>query len=211
MKNFLKIILFLSFAIVFLILTLRFIPTHKEEKSEEAVMSGDVTKSTIVNITTEIKMLDLTFRVYPEKRHPATGNWSTITSFKVIEPGNGATLYQISPTTSSAGIGVITPSPSETFPNGNKIIQIKGYSHLARNYSVFLSDQHENLDFTPYGDLLAGDTHSANDNLVNSLDISTSVNELNTNNYKNDLNQDQLVNSLDLSILFYNIGQSGDA
>jgi len=209
MKKFFKAVLLCVFFITFLILVTKLFPLlyqPKEEKVEEEI------KGETIHITASIKLQSITFKVYPERRVPPTGNWSTILDFQVQNQLTHSPFLQKTLTTNNSGVGVITLGADENLPPGNNSIWIKGISHLAKRYdNMYFSDQYENFDFTPYGDLLAGDTHISSDNFINSLDISTLINQLNTGNYKNDLNQDSTVNILDLTIQVDNISKGGDA
>lgn len=204
MKKTLKITLAATFFIIFVFFIFKFIfkqaPTEVKIEEIEGIV-----------ITANINLKEIKFKVYPEKRVPSTLNWSTIADFKVRNQVSSALLLQKVVTTNNSGQGTITLGPSENVSSGNHSVLIKGISHLAKRYNnVPFFKQFEDFDFTPYGDLLAGDTHSSNDNTINSLDISTLIIRLNTGDYINDLNQDSLVNSLDLSMQIYNLYKIGD-
>lgn len=204
MKKTLKITLAAVFFITFVFFIFKFIFKQAPVEVEIEEIEGIV-------ITASIKLKEIKFRVYPEKRVPSTFNWSTIADFKVKNQVNSTLLLQKVVTTNNSGQGTITLGPSENIPSGNHSVLIKGISHLAKRYNnTPFFKQLEDFDFTPHGDLLAGDTHSSNDNVINSLDISSLISRLNTGDYINDLNQDSFVNSLDLSMQIYNLYKIGD-
>lgn len=90
----------------------------------------------------------------------------------------------------------------------------RAYSHLRKSYVDLDAFYYTNstLDLTNRGtfQFLAGETSNVFDNKINSLDISTQINHLYTNDYKNDLNQDTKVNSLDLSNTIFNFYLIGE-
>lgn len=209
LKNASKITVIAIFIIIFGTFVLSLLP-KKETKPKEEV-KGQISED--VSIGGFIKMQEINFKVYPEKRQPQPShinNWSTIAKFVMKESNSNNVVLEETITTNNLGEGEITLGPTQNITAGNYDIYIKGYSHLTKKYSnLHLSKIVEFLDFTPYGDLFAGDTHT--DDQINSLDISVLLSELNSDDYKNDLNQDQIVNSLDISIQVFNIGKIGDA
>lgn len=202
--------LFAFLAIVIIFSLSKSEPAEITQPSPEDVKG---TQSEQVQIGGYIKLQEIHFKVYPEKRQPQPShinNWSTIAEIVIRDSATSNIVLSDTVTTNNFGEGTLTLSPTENVPAGNYNIFIKGYSHLTKEYpNIYLSKIVENIDFTPYGDLLAGDTYT--DDQVNSLDVSTLLSQLNSNNYKNDLNQDALVNSLDISIQVYNMGKVGDA
>jgi len=206
MKKYSKILLLLIFLFIFLALSIK--PAPEEEKVVEE--KAEVESGT-VHTTATIDLLDFLFTVYPEKRVPPVNNWGTIANFRVVNKNTGNLLFQADITTNNLGMATYILGPLDDIPSGNHRVYIKGISHLTKRYnSISFQDQHENFDFTPYGDLLAGDTNPVNDNTINSLDLSTLIIRLNTGDYINDLNQDTIVNSLDLSIQIFNLYKTGD-
>lgn len=166
-------------------------------------------KGTDVEVTAFIKMDSLTFKIYPEKRIPPTNNWHTIADVKIVDPVSFAVVAEKSVNVDDSGNG--TMLIDNYFPPGPYNIYIKGASHLTKKIPNITLDQIQmTYDFTPNGDLIAGDVSPLKDDFVNSLDISYLVGKLNTNDYVADLNQDTKVNSLDLSSLIYNLGKKGD-
>jgi len=204
MKKYFKPLLFIILFGVFIFYIVKPEPKKQEEKEEEV-------EAEQVHITASTKIQDFQLTVYPEKRVPLVNNWGTIVDFRVVNSATGSELFQADITTNNLGMATYILGPLENIPGGNHRVYIKGISHLTKRYnSIPFHSQHENFDFTPYGDLLAGDTNPVNDNIINSLDLSTLIINLNSGDYVNDLNQDTLVNSLDLSIQVYNLYKSGD-
>lgn len=145
----------------------------------------------------------------PEKRWPRQGNWWTTALFTVRDPGQLNARDMVQVPISKQGTG----STQLIVPVGTYDFSIKGLSHLRKVLrNVSLPPGGGTADFT-YGDtfaLLAGDTHESDDNLVNSLDLSTLLMMLNTGNIKSDLNADGQVNSLDINILITNLSVWGE-
>lgn len=166
--------------------------------------SGAVAQATIiVPITLDIK-------AWPEKRWPRTGNWSTRGPVDLRELGAAAILHSRTVETNNLGRGTID-FPDATVRNYD--VAFKGLSHLRkvlRNIPIAVGTNL--VDFT-LGEtfyLLAGDTHRSQDNLVNSLDLSVLLNDLNSSDEVSDLNRDTQVNSLDINILLANLMRWGD-
>lgn len=209
MKDFLKATLVVSFVLVSVSFMLELFvrkPEIKDYDSAEVLQAEDVVVSGF------IRLQQIIFKVYPEKRHPPAHNWDTFVNFQVQTLSTHAVVFQrdLVPT-STEGIGIIELASGENVPDGYYSVYLKAISHLSRRYDNIHFDQiSEEYDFTPFGDLLAGDTHASQDDFINSLDISILLTSLNTGNYVCDLNQDSLVNSLDLSNQLYNISEWGD-
>ncbi len=209
MKKTFKITLAIIFLSVFVLLSLKYIITIYEP--EEEIKEKEEVEGTDIVISANIKLQSISLIVYPEKRFPPSGNWSTIIDF-IVRNSYDTLIFQKNLATNNLGHGTINLTPAENIPNGNHTVYIKGISHLTKRYNnIPFNNQHENFDFTPYGDLLAGETNIANDDYINSLDISTLINNLATGDYINDLNQDSIVNSMDLSIQLNNLYDVGDA
>jgi len=207
MKTLLKAFLIIFFLIIFFGFVLNFSSREEfvEPEKETKVLSDTV------DLTASVKLQQITFTVYPEKREPATGNWDSIVDFLVRDQTTDTLYFQTSVPTNASGVGSIVLLPSENVTNGNHAVYIKGHSHLTGKYSnTPFGQQYETLDFTPFGDLRAGDTHSSSDDLINALDVSVLIGNLNSGDYRNDLNQDSLVNSLDISNQVFNFAESGD-
>jgi hypothetical protein len=213
MKNSLKTMLvfcFLVFAAGFVAFLINKKPEFKDE-GEEVLQAQDLEES--VTIQAYIKMQQIEFKVYPEKRQPPTNNWQSHVDFKVRDETSGAIVFERNlVSTNSEGIGTIDLEHSENIPTDDYTVLIKGIAHLTKKYeNIHFETIAEYYDFTiNEEDLLAGDTHDSRDDYINSLDISTLINQLNTGDYVNDLNQDSIVNSLDLSNQVFNLSIYGD-
>jgi len=209
MKDFLKVTLVVVFVLVSVSFMLELFvrrPEIKEESPEEVLQAEDVVVSGF------IRLQEIRFKVYPEKRVPSINNWDTRADFQVQNQSTHAVVFQRNLVqTDTGGIGTIHLTSAENIPDGYYSVYIKGISHLSRRYDSIHFDQiSEYYDFTPFGDHLAGDTHVSRDDFINSLDISLLLTNLNMSHYICDLNQDSLVNSLDLSNQLYNISMWGD-
>jgi len=195
------------FVFVLASISIGFITNFIATRKKEPEVKQSVTISALVGIS------KITFTVYPEKRIPATGNWSTEMDVTVRHTGSPTIVLQRTGlVTNSSGLGVINLSNSETIPPGNYDFTFKGISHLGRKYSGYnLSTVYSYVDFSLSGTkLLAGDTSNVVDNYVNSLDVSTVIKNIYTGVVKEDLNRDSIVNSLDLSIQIANLYKFGD-
>lgn len=153
----------------------------------------------------------LRIKVYPERRIPAVNNWQTDLQVEVYQ---GTTLEgEFTTTTDSLGNATINLcSQGLDLQNGNYDYYIKGKSHLRKLYSnisgyaTFETD----VDFTTRGFLLAGETSTIFDNVINMFDLSTQLLNYSTSDDKNDLNQDGEVNILDISNTLVNYELQGD-
>ncbi len=212
MKNkYFKIIFALAVVLLFVLLTPALL-TKPDNSSLKKGSSRNKVKAN-VKVSASIDLKKITFIAYPEKRIPPTLNWDTYVYFRVKKHNKDKILLKrdLHPT-NFLGIGVIDLKSGESIPQGSYDVVLKGYSHLSKLYkNLLFIDQNQVLNLTPYGDLLAGDTHPSGDDFVNSLDISSLISKLETSNYRNDLNQDTKVNSLDLSIQIYNLSKAGEA
>jgi hypothetical protein len=151
--------------------------------------------------------------VYPEKRIPAVNNWGTILDVSIYDI-NHVHYASFTTTTDNQGFSLVDLCEmGYQPPHGVYHFQLRGYAHLRRyktNYDAFAVDRTD-INFSFDGTrLLAGETSNVFDNKINSLDISTQIIKLYTNDYKNDLNQDRKVNSLDLSNTIYNFYAVGE-
>ncbi|MDD4995144.1 MAG: hypothetical protein PHW53_01595 [Patescibacteria group bacterium] len=148
----------------------------------------------------------VTFLGHPEKRWPRTGNWSTTIEMELREPGSLASLETILFDTNSLGYGTSTMNLLEYGEAYD--FTAKGFSHLRKKMSsATITETSTMLDFT-FGNifnLYAGDCHPSKDNFVNSLDISTLINDLMASERVSDLNNDSQVNSLDITIQMANL------
>lgn len=173
-------------------------------------LSTKVTFAQDANVTAKVNY-QINLRVLPEKRIPATGNWSNQNTVEIRLPNSTTPIITQIINTNANGDGIMTSVDSDVIPPGNYDFAVKGYSHLRKKYTAILgSNIITTLDFSNDGDLLAGDTSIVEDNFVNSLDLSQISIYLYTGNLKNDLNRDTGVNSLDLSNMSYNLYVGGD-
>ncbi len=212
MKDSLKLILLLCFLTLGLSITIYMVRKAPEfrNESEEVLQANDLQEDVVIRAT--IKLQEIRFKVYPEKRHPDTNNWASHVDFRVEDRTTGNIVFERELTpTNNFGTGVINLDHDENIEAGHYTVFIKGISHLTKRYdNIYFSKIAEYYDFTDRPDILAGDTHDSRDDFVNSLDISTLIGKLNTDDYINDLNQDNQVNSLDLSNQVFNISVAGD-
>jgi hypothetical protein len=183
----------------------------EEKHVEEEVLS--LTDQTQVEITARIYGCLFEIIAYPEKRIPRNGNWSTILNLDLISTSTNQSLSFQATTNSQGFASLDLCSMGFTPESGTFDLYLRGYSHLRKQFT--------NIDLFTFAlttlaltkdtqHLLAGETSVIFDNKINSLDVSTQVNNLYTNSYKNDLNQDGKVNSLDLSNTSYNLYLTGD-
>lgn len=205
MKKIVKIIITIFYLSIFIFLVFNFEGKKAPSNKEKGAIQGEN-----VNITARIKLQQIDFKVYPEKRVPKENNWSTFVYFKAKDLNSEQIHYSGTDITNDQGEGKLILKPSENIPNGSQIVTIKGISHLSKRYRINFTKQFEMFDFTIFGELLAGDTHKSQDNFINSLDISTLISNLETSDYISDLNRDSKVNSLDLSTQLYNLGKAGE-
>jgi len=153
-------------------------------------------------------MQTFTIRVRPEKRIPKTGRWDVDGAVDLRAVGSLTALEAIPVSVPVVGEQIVTtvqvPGMFDT--------AFKGLGYLRSTIKPFDLQYGSVADFSLGGPklLLGGDVHVSNDNLVNSLDISTEVNKLNTGFIVTDLNRDGLVNSLDLGILLSNLMKWGE-
>jgi hypothetical protein len=160
-----------------------------------------------VNIIAEIRGCIVKLKVHPEKRIPRTNWWHTTHRVDIYDHFTHSFLgsyasysnEQGESTTDLCALGITTPA-------GTYDYYVRGDSHLRKLYPnkpAFVNALTD-LDLTPEGDLLAGETSVIYDNYINALDLSTQIRKLFVNDYINDLNQDSKVNSLDISNTIYN-------
>lgn len=182
---------------------------EQQKNADKDVLAAEIE----INAAVGLSRVD--FVVYPEKRIPSNNNWDTFALFQIRDGDTGDIVYSSSgiPVDSNGNATVDFTSGSFATDAPTYDITVKGTSHLTKAYTgiVFTGDSSfRTFDFTPYGDLPAGDTHSSADNFINSLDLSTMITRLGSSDYVCDLNQDTTVNSLDISIQIYNFGKHGD-
>lgn len=165
-----------------------------------------------VTVTAFIRIVDVKFTVYPEKREPAIGNWATIADVRLQDCNNSNNFTYNAIVTNSIGKGTVVIPSSNPLPEGDYRFFIRGYSHLNEEFNCYTLDTiGPDIDLTLEGkELLAGEVSNSYDNYVNSLDMSVLIGKLFTNDYKSDLNQDTLVNGLDFGNQIYNLFKNGD-
>lgn len=150
--------------------------------------------------------------ILPERRVPATNNWST--ELNVDIRSGGVSVVNFTAVSNSSGYSATNLCNLGIFPPaGNYDYYIRGFSHLQRVFPNLASfnffGTYHNLSATGK-QLLAGETSPVFDNRVNSLDISTQIKALYTADNKNDLNHDGVVNGLDVSNSIYNFWMTGE-
>lgn len=180
------------------------------------IISSVNTKGLVTNndisVRAVVKMQQLQFKIYPEKRIPNVNNWDTFTTLYLLDCQTGQRIHQfINIPTNTNGYGIVDLSKDVVF-EGEYAIAASGASHLIKHFGCYnLRGQVVYIDLTTNGKLLlAGETSNSYDNYINSLDISVLTQNIYSNNYYSDLNQDGQVNSLDNSTQIANIYKHGD-
>lgn len=165
-----------------------------------------------VSVTGFIRIIDVSFKVYPEKRIPPVGNWDTFANVTLKSCSSSYTRTFNNIPTDTTGFGVVPIPANNPLPAGTYRFYIRGFSHLNRQFNCYaLNGSNPYIDLTPESKLLlAGEVSVVYDNYINSLDMSVMVNHLFTSDYHNDVNQDTKVNSLDLGNQVYNLFKPGD-
>jgi hypothetical protein len=166
-----------------------------------------------VNVTAYIRPETLTFKVYPEKRVPVTGNWSTIVNLTVVSCDDPSRIFTYNNIpTDDSGEGTLVIPAGDALIDSSYRFFIKGYSHLRREFNCYTLDHVDQyIDFTLEGkELLAGEISIIYDNHINSLDMSYLITHFGTSDNKADLNHDGIVDSLDFDILINNLFLTGD-
>lgn len=152
----------------------------------------------------------------PEKRWPRIGNWDTFLTVRIYNSSNGFVGQYTDLSNASEGRSTVNICQLLGFtpPPGNYRFFIRGFSHLYRDFGLVsaFGGQITELDFSTDGRILyAGETSNVFDNKINSLDISTQINALfSQNDPKNDFNQDGEVNSLEIANTIDNFYMLGD-
>ncbi len=192
-------------AIVGIALPLALIPTPPANDTAGAV-----------NITADVVPCDITFIVYPEKRIPASNNWSETLNIQVRDKLLDVTIFNQNIASDTSGHAKVSVCPVGVITDGNRYdVAIKGLSHLRKNFSAVLFNGSPTITIDLTGSsvrLLAGDTDlPVGNNVVNYADVAQlSTNLYATANQRNDLNRDGEVNSLDLSNMIVNLNKTGD-
>lgn len=167
-----------------------------------------------VDVSATINSCLLEVTVKPEKRIPPVGNDQTELTIDIYDTANN---LQGTVTGNSNNLGIATIDICDQGINlspGTYNFKARGLSHLRKDFGDYFafSLAVTEIDLSQSGTekLLAGETSVIYDNYINSLDISTQINNLYTNDNKNDLNQDSTVNSLDISNTIYNFYIAGE-
>ncbi|MEI7604364.1 MAG: hypothetical protein WCJ19_05075 [bacterium] len=202
---FLVIYLAIIFAVIFTSQQIIFSPKNE---------SGRVLSATDVQVSARVAGCNFTLIAKPEKRMPRTDNWSTILKVDIYNNSDQSFVGTFTTLTDNFGTSNVdicslgfTPAP------GNYDFLLRGYSHLEKAFLGLSTFNYASntIDFSSGGQvLLAGETSNIYDNKINSLDISTQIRSMYSDDYKNDLNQDSKVNSLDISNTIYNFYMVGD-
>lgn len=181
------------------------------DKENGANVLPAVTRDDSVNVTGTVFGCILNIRVYPEFRVP--GNYQTDLDVEIYSSGP---TFEGDFTTTTNGLGDSTIDLCAEGINltaGVYDFYIKGLSHLRFNfdgYSAFGTVE-SSIDFSSGGErLVAGETSIIYDNVINTLDISTQINNYLGVSTQNDLNQDGIVNNLDINWTVSNYLLEGD-
>lgn len=165
-----------------------------------------------IDISAEVPIRQIQFKVFPEKRLPSINNWSTIVDVELRSCSTNQTVHRFQQiTTNNAGIGTINVS-NLSVRGDNYTAVIRGASHLNKKFSCYhFNNQNVFMDLTTGNStLLAGEISNKYDNYINALDISVLIKNFYSSDYYSDLNQDGKVNSLDSSIQLINLYKNGD-
>lgn len=154
----------------------------------------------------------LNVKARPEKR-VLLPNWGTQLTVDVYKSGSfiGTALTQ---TDNQGEASVDLCAAGLTEFGGTYDFKVRGLSHLYMEYEdePALYTAESDIDFSESEtiSLFAGETSNIFDNYINSLDLSTQIVHLYSDDNKNDLNQDKDVNSLDISNTIWNFYMNGD-
>lgn len=165
-----------------------------------------------VNVSATVQPCILILLFQPSDR--ILGNFSTNADVSLRFSTTNNLLHNFNLTTDNSGSGVYDFCANSIFPvSGLYDFYIRGTSHLRKRISTVLTFTRATTTTdlrSPTNLLIAGETSNIFDNKINSLDISTQIRALGTNNILNDLNQDGIVNELDLEITRRNFFLVGD-
>lgn len=202
-----KLHIIISLAFLVAVIGLIYFYSNHTGDIKRSVKANDDHK---VNVTAKINF-NPSIVVHPEKRIPRNSNWSNLNVVDIREKNDTNILITQVVNTNNLGEGELAQIDIDNLSPGRYDVTIKGVSHLKKLYKDIEFRQNTfTMDLTPYGDLKAGDTSVIEDNYINSLDISTQVKNLYTNDTKNDLNRDSVVNSADISNTLHNLYLFGD-
>lgn len=182
-----------------------------------AVGIGTSKPGVLGSTTTHADVLPCSFKfsAYPEKRIPATGNWSELLDIQIYDPDTLSIIFDEQVMTNNLGEAIFPDCPGDLFTEGDQYdVIVKGESHLRHRYEAFTFTNIPVLYINLIGEprLLAGDTDiPTGDNDVDSNDVDENILHLySVTNQRNDLNRDGEVNSLDLGNTLTNRGLTGD-
>jgi hypothetical protein len=180
--------------------------TMKKEEGSVKSLSDSIT----VNVTIRGCILDI--KAHMERRHQE--NMSTILNIRFYEKLTDNFYGDLTVTTDSDGEAVVNACNEGLYlDTGEYYTRVRGFSHLVKEFEdIAVITNVTDLDYTNSEtfEFFAGETSNIFDNKINSLDLSTQIEYLYSNNYKNDLNQDGKVNSLDISNTIDNFYLEGD-
>lgn len=172
-------------------------------------------KSVSDDVTVSVQIIGgciLDIKAHMERRY--NDNMSTILNIQFFTEPTDTYFGQITVTTDSDGEAVVNACNEGLYLGSSEYItRVRGYSHLLKKFEdTEISGNITDLDYTEGEsfEFFAGETSNIFDNKINSLDISTQIQHLYSNNYKNDLTQDGKVNSLDISNTVDNFFMEGD-
>jgi hypothetical protein len=195
------------------IVVLLSLPLYFDQLGKQPSVLSMVSSSDQVIVQATVSACSLTLTVKPEKRIPPVNNWGTLLTVDIYNQ-SGQRIFNYQVTSDKYGVGTVNICDHGVFlPPGIYRFFVRGFSHLRRNFGAhYTFDKSISiLDLSSGGSLLyAGETSNIFDNKINSLDISTQIVHLFTNDNKNDLNQDGKVNSLDISNTITNFFLVGD-
>lgn len=165
-----------------------------------------------VTVSAVLRVQNIEFTVYPEKRIPPTNNWGTQAELTFASCNSNFTKSYPAVPTNNQGTGTLNIPINDPLPGDDYSIYVTGLSHLREGYNCYnINTTDVAIDLTAEGkELLAGETSVNFDNYINALDMSKLINDLFSGDNISDLNQDGKVNSLDYSNQLYNIYESGD-
>lgn len=172
-------------------------------------MKTSISQGIIDNSLTSINI-----KALPEKRvNKIGGNLANYSRLQIKNIPSGSVLLENFFTTGPLGLkdGVNI----STLSSGTYDVFLKGHSHLTKKLTALsITSENTEIDFSNSGTqyLLAGDVNGLilGDDVVNAIDLSILINDLDTFDLRTDLNRDNTVNALDLSILITNLDRHGD-
>jgi hypothetical protein len=187
-------------------------------KYGEDFSSGEVSHSTSMTIGIGIiggPLDSVGIIAIPEKRvSKPGGNLANYSRVRFVQAGEEK---QSSLFTTLGVSGLYSGLDISSLTEGDYDIYVKGSVHLTRKISQYMDLSVTTLDFTDSGNnpLLAGDVNGSiltdGDDVINSLDLSLLLNDLDVLDNRTDLNKDNIVNALDLAMIITNLDETGDA